>query len=275
MIKMTNPQRGLSLVELLVVLTILAALTTIALRSTSGVLEQSRFEATQKTLENVRAAIVGESSNSSAVPVTGFVADMGRLPTSLSELLTQPADAVPFGLQAAPAPHSDVLVPSGWRGPYLRLPVGSEQQNLTQLADAWGSPLQSSNPTASSFLALSPAAPRSASNSAYNTDLAISIAANDWQAALLTGTLYRGTPTTDVWTVTLFSPGPASVNHGVALQAATIHTAPNGDVSYTLSSGLAIGPRVLRVTRNGTGFGNPVFLTLRAGATHIVNFHNE
>jgi prepilin-type N-terminal cleavage/methylation domain-containing protein len=266
-------RRGFSLVELLVVLTILAVLTTIAVQSTSGVVEQQRFEATQKTLEQVRLAIIGDAQSTNAV--TGFVADMGRLPLSLDELLTPPSDAVPFGLQAAPAPHSNVMVPHGWRGPYVRLPVGSLPQGMTQLRDGWGAVFSSGQPTATSFAVVSPATDRSASNAAYNTDLSISIEAGDWQAALITGSLYRGTPTTDEWSVTLFAPGPASVNNGVMQQPATITTASNGDVSYSISAGLVIGPRVLHVLKNGSSFGNPVYLTLRPGATHVVNFHTE
>ena len=52
-------QRGLTLLELLVVLSILAVLSTVALTSSSGLADQARYEATQRTLENIREAVLG------------------------------------------------------------------------------------------------------------------------------------------------------------------------------------------------------------------------
>ena len=116
-------------------------LATVAVQSLAPVVDQAKFEATQRSLGQIRAAIVGpDDVGATGDPVTGFVADMGRLPVSLDELLTVTSvvDAPTFGLQAAPAPYgndpvSPVTIPRGWRGPYVRLPVGG-----TQLLDGWG-----------------------------------------------------------------------------------------------------------------------------------------
>ena len=148
---------GLTLVELLVVLVILVILTTIAIQSTSNLADQARFDATQRTLQNIQNAIVGPAGQREpdGTPlITGFVADNGRLPIAtadatgaltLNELWSNP-NAIPTfgafnsGLATTPAPTDpDITVYAGWRGPYLQLPPGS-----AQLTDGWGNPLSNS-----------------------------------------------------------------------------------------------------------------------------------
>ncbi len=135
---------GMTLFELLVVLTILAILSTVAVLSTETVLRQGRFEATQGTLQAIEEAILGPppyQSEDGSVATAGFVADIGRLPRELSELWErgQPPDDLPeFGYwvvndEGEPDKNGDVVLSSGWRGPYLRLPFGA-----TGLRDGWG-----------------------------------------------------------------------------------------------------------------------------------------
>ena len=76
-------RRGLTLVELLVVLVILAVVTAIAVQSTESVIDQGRYNATQRTLQNIQDAIIGpvnQRAPDGSQLITGFVADMGRLP---------------------------------------------------------------------------------------------------------------------------------------------------------------------------------------------------
>lgn len=140
---------GLTLVELLVVLTILAILTTVAVVSTETVLQQGRFEATQRTLQAIEEAVLGPGlyrSEDGTPATSGFVADIGRLPIDLSELW-DPGSLPPFEFVQAIAAnlHSDdkeladvdVFVPCGWRGPYLRRPIGA-----AELLDGWGRPFE-------------------------------------------------------------------------------------------------------------------------------------
>ncbi len=158
---------GLTLLELLVVLTILVALSTVAITSTSGVADQARYEATQRTLENIRDAVIGPANlrdTDGTLLYTGFVADTGRLPKAvaevvdggtvltLAELVQQPAGMAAY--QVLPATTSNctpegeadaadlnvsadtIRLGVGWRGPYLRLPLGNFLPR-----DGWGAQL--------------------------------------------------------------------------------------------------------------------------------------
>ena len=159
--KTRNPRRrdGFTLLELVVVLSILAVLTTVAMRSVSQIEDTNRYEANQRIMDGLKGAVVGSEDDRAADgsrTVNGFVADMGRLPRtvletdgtlSLAELWRRPvapgddADAYLFRIRPAttengvPADGVDnqVLVPGGWRGPYVRLPLGA-----SQLTDGWG-----------------------------------------------------------------------------------------------------------------------------------------
>lgn len=156
---------GLTLLELLLVLVILTVVATIAVESIEPKVDQSRFEATQQTINNVDSAIVSRQKNTNgSYSYTGFVADMGRLPQArtdvsgtvltLSELWLNPgvenfavrkADnaegGVPVGREDA-----EVLVATGWNGPYFQLPVGA-----TVLSDGWGIRLATELPSGTSY----------------------------------------------------------------------------------------------------------------------------
>ncbi|WP_395719468.1 prepilin-type N-terminal cleavage/methylation domain-containing protein [Prosthecobacter sp.] len=147
---------GLTLLELLVVLSILAVLSTVALTSSSGIADQARYEATQRTLENIREAVLGPSNlrdTDGTLLYTGFVADMGRLPRVEADLTLEelwindgPADdglatlaphavrqAIAANVDVAAELDPDVYLATGWRGPYLRLSPGN-----TNVRDGWG-----------------------------------------------------------------------------------------------------------------------------------------
>lgn len=149
-----SQRAGFTLLELVVVLAILAVVTTLAFRSLDQVEDQRRFEASRDMLTDIEKAVLGDEE------VAGFVADMGRLPqtvtagtvsiednlgvsasydvlslTELSNAGTQPA----YDVRTAAA-DAEVRLPSGWRGPYLTLRMGT-----TVLQDAWGNPMRSVN----------------------------------------------------------------------------------------------------------------------------------
>src|SRR5262249_50033275 len=117
-------RRGMTLVELLVVLTILAILAAAAMTATEVFVDQGRYDANARTLTSIREAVVGPDNarqTDGTVLVSGFVADMGRLPvavgtdptTALAELWANPYPQNPFAVRQAPS-DPEVLIPSGW-----------------------------------------------------------------------------------------------------------------------------------------------------------------
>ena len=82
-------QAGFTLIELLVVIGILSVMATIALNDVTGTVEQQNFDQTVYKMKNIRRAILGSDKIVNGEPLLeGFVADMGRLPNNLAELLS-------------------------------------------------------------------------------------------------------------------------------------------------------------------------------------------
>ncbi len=136
-------RRGLTLLEMIVVLMILVLVAGTALTSTEGIVDQGRYESTRTMLVSCEDAILGVPGRVDAQNrpwITGFVADVGRLPKVVSteaerrfEELWLKSDLVePFAVQVPPG-DPEVRVPGGWRGPYLRLAAGTQS-----LRDGWG-----------------------------------------------------------------------------------------------------------------------------------------
>ncbi|MGB0333186.1 MAG: prepilin-type N-terminal cleavage/methylation domain-containing protein, partial [Planctomycetota bacterium] len=145
-IQRRGSRSGLTLLELVVVLAILSALSTVMIAQTGSLTDESRFRKTVRTLESLEHAVLGRAPVGTEDPsgvVPGFVSDMGRLPQADAALgLSELWDEEPFfnaGLlfqsRVVAGLDSDLVILSGWRGPYLRLPVGADL-----LVDGWGVP---------------------------------------------------------------------------------------------------------------------------------------
>ncbi len=120
-------ERGLTLLELLLVVVILAALATAAVATLDQTDLQSRHDETRARAQQVADAIAGPNRTlNGGVQLSGFVADMGRLPTSLSELASQGA------LASYVDDFGGSGVGAGWRGPYVR----ADQDGTFR--DGWG-----------------------------------------------------------------------------------------------------------------------------------------
>lgn len=117
--------RGLTLLELMVVVFILAAVATTAASVVSEADDQARYELTSSRLEQLREAILGRAGGRS-----GFASDMGRLPASVDELLEQGSAPDFAWLGSDPDPR----LGAGWRGPYLDRAPGAGDG----YADGWG-----------------------------------------------------------------------------------------------------------------------------------------
>ncbi|MEO9595613.1 type II secretion system protein [Rhodopirellula bahusiensis] len=132
-------RNALTLLELIVSLGILAVLSTVAVRSLDPIADQSRYEATQRVLEELRNATIGDATsrqNNGQRLIEGYVADTGSLPSDLDDFLTVPVGISSHSIQSFDSNNDavdDVQLSSGWRGPYVQLGAGQ-----TSILDGWG-----------------------------------------------------------------------------------------------------------------------------------------
>lgn len=116
--------RGVTLLELLIVLMILSLILTAAVKTWDVTLERGRYETTRKRLDQLSTTITGDADFivSGRRADFGFVGDVGRLPYTLSELVTAPPVSPPES--------------SRWRGPYVRASFSESPE--TYRTDGWG-----------------------------------------------------------------------------------------------------------------------------------------
>jgi len=257
----------MTLVELLVVLTILAILTLVATTSTDVLLGQGRYDATTRTLGDIQDAVCGPANAKQVdgtLVASGFVADVGRLPVctssdqqvGFSELWAGSTALLPFAVRQASF-DAEVLVPCGWRGPYLRLPVAQ-----SSLRDGWGNPfdlLNSGSNEAAPGDPIAGARSRGADgllggNGNYGEDLVVAL--TNPGPITVSGNVYlldtNGQPQNpsdqSQIRVMLYGPNPAN---GGLLETQVATTTNGGVVSYAATT--TAGPRFIRAY-----FGNPV-----------------
>lgn len=134
--------QGFTLIEMTVVLLLITLLASVAIRETSGLSFQVRYEQTRERLERIREAILGNPRQiiNGQQAVSGFVADMGRLPTCLRELVENYnclTDLPNATWTNAGAPSN---LNAGWHGPYLN--VSGNPTSPDAFTDGWGRPAQ-------------------------------------------------------------------------------------------------------------------------------------
>lgn len=174
--------RGLTLLELVVVLGILAILSTVAVRSLEPLAEQTRYEATQRVLNDLRVATANDNSYQAvggARVIGGFIADTGTLPASADDLLACPVGLVNHAVQTFDSDRDgtdDVTLSSGWKGPYLLLGAGQ-----SAIVDGWGrAPIFSIGGTTLDIASLGSDGDSVAPEDDYRADLTVSIPSRDY-----------------------------------------------------------------------------------------------
>jgi len=273
-----------------VVIAILAILSVVAVRSLSGVEDQSHYDATRNQMASIGAAVVGNPGavpTDVSAPIFSFVSDVGRLPlavgadptTQLQELWINPNNLPPLLPRQATTYDLDVWVTSGWRGGYLQLGVGQ-----TSVADGWGNPFdllhadgvtvcangdpievlrsrganpQTDTPTTTGFDAYQ--------YLAYNSTVQLGSVppTNRYLSTFLTGSVYfydsytgqleTPNPANGNVVVTLFGAGLDPTTNYVSAQSATITISTTGGVTYSIPN-VTVGQRVLRAYQwQGTG----------------------
>ena len=138
-------QSGFTLLEMILVLFLVGLMASATLMLTEGVEDQAKYDDTKRRMEIMRKAIVGDPTRTvnGGPEISGFVADMGRLPLCVAELLTA-GDASGASFQS-PCDGSEITAwqpdPStgigfGWRGPYLQ--VTPERNGDLRFRDGYG-----------------------------------------------------------------------------------------------------------------------------------------
>jgi prepilin-type N-terminal cleavage/methylation domain-containing protein len=178
---------GLTLLELVVVLGILAMLSTVAVRSLAPIADQARFEQTQAVLNDLRLAIAAVSDRKSAgatQPTSCYIHDTGGLPGSLDDLLVLPSGIINRTVQTFDSDRdltNDVTLTSGWNGPYLALGAGS-----TAIVDGWGAaPTLIPSAGALSLLSLGSDGDSLAPEDGYRQDLTVTLQSADYSGTLI------------------------------------------------------------------------------------------
>lgn len=116
---------GFTLIEVIVVIAVVSILAAMAVPYAVKFLDQAREETTRKQILEMNRVILGDPNG----PTAGYLGDMGRLPSTLSRLITQ-----------VPQPgrtYGTLGVKYGWDGPYVN--VGFSP--TTYLVDGWGTGL--------------------------------------------------------------------------------------------------------------------------------------
>ena len=133
-------QRGWSLVELLVVISVLGVILAFFVPPIVGrITTHSRRVSTQQEMAMLREAIAGnpDARIGGEMVTTGFKNDVGRLPRHLLELATNDpfqglySNVMYVGKELMP--EWDPYIKKGWNGPYVR-----EDGRLGYSFDAWG-----------------------------------------------------------------------------------------------------------------------------------------
>jgi prepilin-type N-terminal cleavage/methylation domain-containing protein len=144
-------RRGLTLLELLVVVTLLAVTAGMAVSAADTLDRRRRHEDSLRTLAAVRQAILGPAP-ADGIPAGGFLADMGWPPADGADLWD--ASRFPLNTDRDAANPRNVRrlydatwqTYRGWAGPYLTLPAAAPD-GTRALRDGWGRPLAGWTPS--------------------------------------------------------------------------------------------------------------------------------
>lgn len=128
----TSGTRGFTLIEMLVVLAVLAIMAAMLAPAAFESIESARESDTSDQMRRIHLAIVGDPSKGNF----GYLGDMGRMPATLDELVTQGVSQPTWHTIDGVTEHKG-SVGTGWRGPYI---TGADV-TADLFRDAWGLPL--------------------------------------------------------------------------------------------------------------------------------------
>jgi prepilin-type N-terminal cleavage/methylation domain-containing protein len=225
---------GFTLIEIILVLLLVGILAGLAANLLTNTLDQARFDESRRKMTILSNAMVGNPDlNTNGVRSDfGFVADVGRLPTSLTELMAQGA-----------LPVWDVVTGVGWHGPYV--PGDFAQNPDGYRTDGWGALFTFANATG---VVTSLGSDSAAGGAGYAADFSTPslTAPTDQRVGTITGrvTDLVGNPLASVAGATVTV---SVTNNPVAGAPTTVSTTTGADGSYTLGN-IIIGRRTVQVT---------------------------
>jgi type II secretory pathway pseudopilin PulG len=180
---------GLSLLELVIALGLLALLATVAVRSLEPIADQSRIEATRRLLEDVASAIRGEAVSVGRDQLRspgGLLADCGFVPGDSSALLVPPPGVAVWSVQNFDSDNdgtADGSLASGWNGPYLQLPVGRSRD--AAIEDGWGRPLDYDAPEADTLQIVSLGSDNAIGGDGAEADLVATVLPQEFRGSVV------------------------------------------------------------------------------------------
>lgn len=142
---------GFTLLEMVLVLFLVGLMASASMMLTEGVEDQAKYDETKRRMEMIRKAVVGDPTRTvnGGPEISGFAADMGRLPECLAELLELGDEILPATTPKtyqSPCDASITItewnmdvttgVASGWRGPYIH--VLPERNGEHRFRDGYG-----------------------------------------------------------------------------------------------------------------------------------------
>ena len=189
-------ESGFTLMELMMVITIVSVLTVASLTPISNTIDQSRFDETVSRIKVIRDAMLGDPTikDGGLRSSFGFLGDLGSIPSAvqgIAALSTNP------GLPAWTL-DTTVRFGRGWNGPYIT----SAQAGTNFTLDGWGRALIYS-PTATPPSITSYGADGVAGGTGFNTDIVVQLPTN-LQTAMVygfisnSGSAYAGPATIDI-----------------------------------------------------------------------------
>ena len=150
-VSVAGKQRGFTLVEVLTVMLVLVAVASITVEVSSDLAFQNRYEITKDRYEKIKRAIIGRPDVliNGQPDISGFVADMGRLPRNIHELLEEDycltdrtihdettCTTANWVDQTARVSATSTTLGYGWNGPYLD--IFKIPEDVGAIPDGWG-----------------------------------------------------------------------------------------------------------------------------------------
>lgn len=148
-------QNGFTLVEVLTVMLVLVAIASVTIEVSSDLAFQNRYEVTKDRYEKIKRAIIGRPDVliNGQPDISGFVADMGRLPRNLQELLVQNYCSDDYRISDNTPDNSGIAgatgttprewctsatgTPDGWHSASCTAPTGYTQALCTDAGGVW------------------------------------------------------------------------------------------------------------------------------------------